>query len=235
MANTVGNTTFFSGDAFSTCPTNSTYNSVSNDCKCDYGYKSNGSSCIYDYSPTITPTTPTCPLNSYYDGSSCSCDYGFSVSGGLCVSNSIQCHSQLGYRASYDSASRQCKCDSGYVIGTSGQCVDANSYCFNQLGAMAWYNSSSQKCECLAGYRFNGTSCVSEIIVTPTTIYKNKPINKITVSPNDWVDVSIPASNTSLTSDWQDVTPTSTTVNNANEPSFWGDVLRYINPFNWFN
>lgn len=75
----------------------------------------------YNYS---YPTTPTCPINSYYDGIS------------------------------------SCKCDYGYVIGTSGQCTNAGSVCMAQLGLMSQYNSSSKQCECMYGYEFNGLNCV---------------------------------------------------------------------------
>lgn len=112
----------------------------------------------YDYSYT---TTPTCPLNSYYDGvSSCKCNYGYSVSGNSCVSQDSLCQDQLGYSSSYDSLNNTCKCTYGYVIGSSGQCTNANSVCSAQIGLMSQYNNSSKKCECMYGYEYNGSSCV---------------------------------------------------------------------------
>lgn len=107
------------------------------------------------------PTTPTCPLNSYYDGvSSCKCNYGYSVSGGSCVSQDSLCWAQLGYSSSYDSLNNTCKCNYGEVIGSSGKCTSASSVCTEQIGLMSQYNSTSKKCECMYGYEYNGSSCV---------------------------------------------------------------------------
>lgn len=112
------------------------------------------------YNPSYT-ATPSCPINSYYDGiSSCKCNYGYVVSGGSCVSANSLCYAQLGYSSSYDSISNACKCNSGYVIGVSGQCISASSYCSNQIGLMSQYNGLTNKCECMYGYEFNGSSCV---------------------------------------------------------------------------
>jgi len=123
-------------------------------------YYNNSSGSTY-YPSYSYPTTPTCPINSYYDGiSSCKCNYGYIVSGGSCVSGNSVCYSQLGYSSSYDSLSNKCKCNYGYVIGTKGQCISTSSYCSNQLGLMSQYNSLSNKCECMTGYEFDGSSCV---------------------------------------------------------------------------
>lgn len=112
------------------------------------------------YSPSY-PTTPTCPINSYYDGvSSCKCNYGYVVSGGSCVSADIQCHQQIGYASSYDSLSGNCKCDSGYALDSSGQCKSVSLICSDQLGLMSQYSSLTKKCECMSGYEYNGSSCV---------------------------------------------------------------------------
>jgi hypothetical protein len=110
-----------------------------------------------DYSYT---STPTCPLNSYYNGSSCSCSSGYVSSGGSCISGNTLCYAQLGYLSSYDSSSNQCECDTGDVIGSDGQCTSTALYCFDQMGLMSQYNSSTKTCGCMAGYTFNGSTCV---------------------------------------------------------------------------
>ena len=47
---TNGNTTYGNGgNVFNSCPVNSTYDSSSGKCQCDYGYKVEGSNCIYDF------------------------------------------------------------------------------------------------------------------------------------------------------------------------------------------
>lgn len=110
----------------------------------------------YSYS---APATPTCPLNSYADGSSCKCSYGYAVSGSSCVSQDSLCRDQLGYSSSYNSLNNNCKCNSGYVIGTSGKCTSASSYCSDKIGLMSQYNSSANTCECMYGYELVGSSC----------------------------------------------------------------------------
>jgi len=68
--------------------------------------------------------------------------------------------------SSYDSLSGNCKCYSGYVVGTdySGKeaCVSADSKCTDSFGYGSRYNSLSEKCECRYGHLFNGSKCVSE-------------------------------------------------------------------------
>lgn len=141
------------------------------------------------YSPSYSyPTTPTCPLNSYYDGiSSCKCSYGYSVSGSSCVSNDSLCWSQTGYNSSYDSLTASCKCSYGNIIGSSGKCENASLYCSAKIGLMSQYNSLSKKCECMIGYEFNGSSCVYKSTTYSADTYSNSntcPLNSYT-SPVD--------------------------------------------------
>jgi hypothetical protein len=104
--------------------------------------------------------TPSCPLNSYSSGSSCKCNYGYVVSGGSCVSADSLCWDSAGYGSSYDSLSGNCKCKSGYVIGTSGKCEIASLVCSAKIGLMSQYNSISGNCECMSGYEFDGSTCI---------------------------------------------------------------------------
>lgn len=113
-------------------------------------------------------STPTCPINSYADGTSCKCNYGYAVSGSSCVSQDSLCHDQLGYSSSFNSLNNTCKCNSGYVIGASGQCTSASSYCSAKIGLMSQYNSSTKTCECMIGYEYDGLSCKYK-----TTDYSN--------------------------------------------------------------
>ena len=117
----------------------------------------------YDSSDYSYPSTPTCPLNSYYDGSSsCKCNYGYVVDGGSCVSADSICHDQLGYSSSYDSLTESCKCSYGYMIN-GGQCVYGNTYCRSKLGLYSSYNSSSKSCECDSGYTLDDSNqCVKK-------------------------------------------------------------------------
>lgn len=134
-------------------------------------YYKNSSGSTYTPSPAYYPTTPSCPINSYYDGvSSCKCSFGYAVSGSSCVSLDSMCQDQLGYSSSYDSLSSSCKCSYGYVIGDYGQCTSASQWCSSKIGIMSQYNNSSKKCECMSGYEYNGTKCEykSHSSYTPT-------------------------------------------------------------------
>jgi hypothetical protein len=127
------------------------------------------------------PSTPTCPLNSYYDSiSSCKCSYGYVVSGGSCVSANNLCWQQVGYSSSYDSMSNTCKCNSGYILNSSGQCTNANVVCSNQIGVMSQYNSLTNKCECMTGYTLSGSSCVYD---TPASTYTASVYNAVSNCP----------------------------------------------------
>ena len=110
------------------------------------------------------PTTPSCPINSYYNGSSCTCNSGYVVGTDYsgqqsCVSGDSKCTDSMGYGAQYDSLSNACKCRYGYVQ-SGGKCVSETTYCTNSFGLMSQYNSSTKQCECMSSYEYNGSSCV---------------------------------------------------------------------------
>lgn len=131
-------------------------------------YSNSGGGSYYSY-----PSTPTCPANSYSNGTgSCTCNFGYVSSGGGCVSGNSLCYSQLGYSSSFDSLSNNCKCNYGYVIGANGQCTNASLYCSSKIGLMSQYNSLTKQCECMTGYVFNGSSCVYQ---TPSYQYYSSP------------------------------------------------------------
>ncbi len=119
------------------------------------------------------PTTPTCPINSYYDGvSSCKCNYGYIVSGGSCVNANNYCSSQLGVMSQYNSLSNKCECMSGYEQSGSTCVYKIRDYS-NSSGysSMPSYNcplnshtspTEPTKCDCDSGYQVNSskTACV---------------------------------------------------------------------------
>ncbi len=79
-------------------------------------YKSSSSLGTGYSTPTYTaPTTPNCPLNSYYNGSSCTCNTGYVVSGGQCKSASLVCIDQIGLMSQYNSSTKTCECMAGYA------------------------------------------------------------------------------------------------------------------------
>ena len=132
-----GNTTYGTGGTggggiFTSCPANSSYDSLTSKCKCKSGYVVSGSKCVYDYSFDDYdydsssyypyPTTPTCPLNAYSDGTSCKCNYGYVADGSQCITVTKSCQNEYGIN-SYGSGS-YCYCSTGYQFNTAGtMCV----------------------------------------------------------------------------------------------------------------
>lgn len=141
------------------CPSLSTYDSFSGDCKCISGYIVSNGSCISGNSYCYSKHGYSSSYNS--STKSCECSYGYKLdSSGQCTSPDTLCHNQVGYSSSYDSLTDTCKCDSGYLLDSTGQCKSASSICSNQLGIMSQYNRLSKKCECMSGYIYDGSSCV---------------------------------------------------------------------------
>lgn len=178
---TFGNTTYGSGNTYSTCPANSSEDSLTGKCLCNYGYSVNSSktSCVYTGITYTAPATPTCPLNSYYDGvSSCKCNYGYIVSGSSCVYQGTRYSNAPTYSStqytcpinSHTSAtdSTKCQCDSGFqgnlakdgcVAIPNVPSIDTTSLltvCVAKLGAGATLDSNNF-CSCKTSYHFNSS------------------------------------------------------------------------------
>lgn len=114
--------------------------------------------------PTFTiptyDTTPSCPLNAYYDysGDSCVCNYGYTVSNNKCISLDQHCRDKYGFSASYNSLDDSCECSYGYIMAKDifgdTKCTDGDRVCRDDHGIFAEYNSSENACECSSGYVF---------------------------------------------------------------------------------
>ncbi len=132
-----------------------------------YGQSSGGS-----YSPTYNsydysyPTTPSCPLNSYYDGiSSCKCNYGYVIgASGQCVSGNSYCSSKLGLMSQYNSLSKQCECMIGYEFDGSSCTYKTTNYyyppAYSTNSSNCPINSHASptdltKCQCDSGFQAN--------------------------------------------------------------------------------
>ena len=146
-------TTHFNGDVFlsNNCPQNSTYDSLSRNCKCNSGYVVSGSSCVYEsytptytptyiptYIPTYSPTVSSCPINSYLSSGSCYCSAGYKLNSDKtgCIIKPVKtenqsCQDTYGIN-SYSPSSGKCRCDTGYEWATDRKsCVKSISLTTN--------------------------------------------------------------------------------------------------------
>ena len=72
------------------------------------------------------------------------------------------CHRKYGYNSSYDSLSRSCECDYGYLFNQYDQCVSRDSYCRDLYGFNTEYDVLSDSCSCRSGYVTDqsGSGCI---------------------------------------------------------------------------
>lgn len=155
-----GNTDAYGGHTcYTNCPSYGLYYG-------EYHYHNSG----YNYSDpygsyNYTPSTPSCPSNSYYDSLSgnCRCLTGYVVGTNFlgeeaCVTADSWCEDKYGLHAGYDSLSDTCDCDYGYQM-YGGSCVSDYSYCQQKYGFNASYDFLEDACVCNDGYFWNGYSC----------------------------------------------------------------------------
>jgi hypothetical protein len=126
-------TTHYTGNIFTTpsCPTNSSYDSLSKGCKCNFGYAVNGSSCVYKTASYASYSTNSnaCPLNSHTsttDMTKCQCNSGYQVNATKTVcspvpleTNNQICQASFGLNVIWDgtktsSGSLNCNCRASY-------------------------------------------------------------------------------------------------------------------------
>jgi hypothetical protein len=140
-----------------------------------YNNSSNYYPSSYDYSPA---STPSCPINSYYDGvSSCQCNYGYIVSGSSCVNADLYCSSEIGLMSEYNSSSKRCECMSGYEFDGSTCVYKSSSYTYpssypdtSSYSCPSYSHTSptdATKCQCDSGFQVNATN--DACVVTPPT------------------------------------------------------------------
>lgn len=145
------------------CPLHSSYDSLSEQCECNYGYVVYNGSCISDDQYCRNTYGFNSRYNSFYD--KCECNYGYLMYGGECISETQFCNKSLGYNSQYDSLSDSCECISGYVYDdTTNSCISGSQACRNEYGLHTNYIAYSNECECSFGYVFNesGTKCISQ-------------------------------------------------------------------------
>lgn len=159
------------------CPTNSSYDSLSSNCKCYSGYIVSNGSCVnansYCYS--------NYGYSSSYDSLSktCKCDSGYLLdSSGQCKSASSICSSQIGLMSQYNSLTNKCECMSGYEYNGSS-CVYKSTSTYNYsptptyspptqtCPVNSYLSSTDSKCHCNSGYQNDSTNTSCVLIPVP--------------------------------------------------------------------
>jgi len=90
-------------------------------CICDQFYKPENGACVPMSESEI------CPLaNSHQEGDKCLCNEGYASIGGKCINGPTFCSTVI-HHASWSAAINDCKCDEGYIEGTSDCIPDPNA------------------------------------------------------------------------------------------------------------
>lgn len=144
------------------CPSNSYYNSTTQNCVCLPGYilingqcvtitncpsnsnwnsTSNQCQCVYQGQYVINGFCQSCQPNSSWNGAVCLCNQGFTLSNSLCI---VSCKENSNWNGI------SCICNSGFnLIG--GNCVLCDSH--------STYSTAQLTCLCNAGYYGNFSIC----------------------------------------------------------------------------
>ena len=182
----VGNTVYGSnGTSYSqmgntisqdTCPYNSTLDYVSQKCKCNSGYESNGTSCVYKPTYILNPTNP-----SVYSSPNAPAIKPVV----LPKTNNQICQSSFGVNSNWDgtkdsNGKLNCGCKTGYLWNDQAKsCVVApaktnDQVCSDKFGqSWKWDGSKNSEgvlnCGCINGYtQINGECTASPIIPVKT-------------------------------------------------------------------
>jgi hypothetical protein len=160
-----------------TCPSMSSYNSITGKCKCYSGYVvgtdfSGKEACV----SADSKCSDLLGYGGKYNSSTekCECRYGYIYNGKKCVSETTYCMDLLGLMSKYNSLTKQCECMPGYEYSGSS-CVFKKSsgitdysYFFDQLKNNSTNSASNNcpinsylgtdnKCYCNSGYEANST------------------------------------------------------------------------------
>ncbi|HSR88942.1 MAG TPA: SH3 domain-containing protein [Candidatus Udaeobacter sp.] len=190
------------------CPSNSYYDRINDNCKCNYGYLVSGSSCVYGN----TYCSNQYSYGSEYDSLSktCKCSYGYrwNDSATTCVSNSSYCTSKYGYGATYSILQSGCVCQSDYtfdgsqcvlnvakinvcptgILTQAGTCISHTQNCINSFGQNTYgvksTTDNNSSCYCLPGFKWNDsqTSCIVNTAAAPVVESKEYISTKTKIS-----------------------------------------------------
>ena len=136
------------------CPSNSSFDSSSQNCKCNYGYVAKGSVCISGSSYCSSEIG----LMSTYNASSrkCECMIGYEYDGSGCVYKKTKSTSSYtSYTSGASNSSKQKEttstktkvetCDSDTIM-FNGRCMNQATYCSKKYGNEYFYDSFQKSC-----------------------------------------------------------------------------------------
>gem|GEM_PF-2513582 len=146
------------------CPSMSSYNSISDQCECYSGYIASGNSCISEDQACKNKYGYNSKSN--YSGQ-CECGYGYTwnSSGTSCINQNQACQNQFGYNSKATISGDKCECKYGYVWNSAGtKCVNPDEVCQNKFGYNSKATTSGDNCECKYGYMWNKatTKCITK-------------------------------------------------------------------------
>lgn len=135
------------------CPSMSSYDSLSGNCKCYSGYIVQNGSCVSGNTYCQSHYAYGSTYNNY--SKKCECPYGELVKNDSCISYNSYCQDTLGYGSKYNSLTDKCECMSGYEYDGSTCIYKKKTTCPTNS-----YLGTDDKCYCNAGYIVSGSSCV---------------------------------------------------------------------------
>lgn len=232
------------------CPLFSSYDSLSDSCKCNYGYVASGGRCIsqdqyctdkYGYGSRFNILNDTCE---------CSSSYVFDSSKQECVSGLSYCWNKYGYNSSYDSLSKSCECSYDYRFNTLGtECISNDDYCQDEFSYGSEYSILKDGCVCKDGYINSGNRCALDTsddydfeTFTPTIRLPNSPVPTIrpTTKPTATPKVqnntpkptpsitSTPTPSPSATTEIQEENQEVSSAKKKESVPLWRRIIRFI-------
>lgn len=147
--------------AYKYCGIGETYDSLTDSCKCMYGYVRTYTGCISE--DRACKNTYGYGAKTNYLGS-CECSSGYIMSNGRCELGVTYCSTKYGLHSNFDFLNQSCDCSPGYVFNTNGnRCISLDESCAEEYGygsesdSITYNSYSGLDCRCKNGYLWNST------------------------------------------------------------------------------
>lgn len=153
-----------------TCPSMSSYNSLTGKCTCYSGYVAGtdylgNQACV----SAESKCSDQLGFGGTYDSLSgnCKCRSGYVLSNSKCVSEITYCTNSMGIMSNYNSFTKQCECMTGYEYNGSSCVYKKKNTC-----PINSFLDSDNTCTCNAGYEVNSnkSACIKSCSQNETRI-----------------------------------------------------------------